>query len=127
MLRPAVALIGLVVLAACSSSPAGSTRNRHHITLNEIEATHVANAYDVVQALRPEFLRSRGVASIRSGTPEYAVVYIDGVRVGPLGELRRIPREQLEELRYLSGSDATTMYGTGHGGGAILVVTKRGR
>lgn len=127
MLRPAVALVGLVTLAGCSSASAGSVRDRDRITLAEIDGTHGANAYDVVQALRPEFLRSRGVASIRSATPQYAIVYIDGVRVGPLGELRRIPREQVEEIRYLSGSDATTVYGTGHGGGAILVTTKRGR
>lgn len=127
MLRPAVAFIGLLALASCSSAPAGTSRDRDRIILEEIEATPVANAYDVVQALRPEFLRSRGVASVRSGTPEYAIVYVDGVRTGGLGELRRVPREQLEEIRYLSGNDATTMYGTGHGGGAILVVTKRGR
>lgn len=127
MLRPAVALTGLLVLAACSSAPAGSSRDRDRITVTEIEATNVASAYDVVQALRPEFLRSRGVSSVRSGSPETAIVYVDGVRAGGLGELRRVPREQLEEISYMSGSDATTMYGTGHGGGAILVVTKRGR
>lgn len=128
MLRPAVAFIGVLALAACASAPGGtSERDRDRITLEEIESTPVGNAYDVVRALRPEFLRSRGVASVRSGSPEYAIVYVDGVRTGGLGELRRVPREQLEEIRYLSGSDATTMYGTGHGGGAILVVTKRGR
>lgn len=127
MLRPAVALTSLLVLAACASAPAGSSRDRDRITVTEIEATNVANAYDVVQALRPEFLRSRGVSSVRSGSPETAIVYVDGVRAGGLGELRRVPREQLEEISYMSGSDATTMYGTGHGGGAILVVTKRGR
>lgn len=127
MLRPAAALTGLLALAACASASAGTSRDRDRITLTEIEEAHVSNAYDLVQALRPEFLRSRGVSSVRSGTPEYAIVYIDGVRAGGPGELRRVPREQLQEISYMSGSDATTMYGTGHGGGAILVVTKRGR
>lgn len=127
MFRPALTLIGLAAFAACSSAPAGQTRDRHRITVQEIESTHVGSAYDVVQALRPEYLRSRGVASLRTATPEYAVVYIDGVRAGGLNELRRVPREQLAEVRYLSSGDATTAYGTGHGGGAIMVSTKRGR
>jgi hypothetical protein len=125
MVRPALVL-SFVILAACASSSGtqGPARQRNLITAAEIATVQTGSAYDVVQSLRPEFLRARGT-SAGTGVQEFAVVYVDGVRAGDPNELRRVPREVLQEIRYLSGNDATTMYGTGHGGGAILVVTKR--
>lgn len=118
-----------VVLAGCASSPGTSSpgRQRDLITFEEIAGSNVGTAYEVIEKLRPEYLRSRGsVSPLRSAEPERAVVYIDGVRSGGPDALRNIPRESLQEVRYLNGSDATTMYGTGHGGGAIQVRTRRG-
>ena len=125
MVRPALVL-SFVILAACASSSGtqGPARQRNLITAAEIATIQTGSAYDVVQSLRPEFLRARGT-SAGTGVQEFVVVYVDGVRAGDPNELRRVPREVLQEIRYLSGNDATTMYGTGHGGGAILVVTKR--
>lgn len=52
MLRPAVAFIGVLALAACASAPGGtSERDRDRITLEEIESTPVGNAYDVVREI----------------------------------------------------------------------------
>jgi hypothetical protein len=53
-------------------------------------------------------------------------VIVDGTRqqVG-LSILRSIRTFELQGLRYMSASDATTRYGTGFDGGAILVTTKR--
>ena len=116
-------------LAACASGPGGGTpgRQRDVITMEEIQTANVATAYDVIQMLRPEMLRSRGTASMQpTAGAEYAVVYVDGVRMGGLETLRNVPRESLQEVRYLNGSDATTLYGTGHAGGAIQVRTRRG-
>lgn len=126
MIRPALAILSLTLLAACASSaaPTGPRRQRDRISAEEIASVQVGTAYEVIEALRPEFLRARGSASM-SGAQEFAVVYIDGVRAGAPDELRRVPREVIGEIRYLSANDATTQYGTGHGGGAVLVVTKR--
>ena len=125
MLRHTQLLLAVLCVAACASSSAATPRRtRDVITAEEIARTRPGTAYDVVEALRPEFLRSRGPVST-DGTQEYAVVYLDGVRAGGLIELRRVPAEVLAEIRYISGPDATTRYGTGHAGGAILITTKR--
>jgi outer membrane cobalamin receptor len=121
-----VALFGLV-LAACASSGSqeGPARRRDTITAEEISGLQVTSGFEVVQQLRPEYLRTRGVQSMRSAGTQMAVVYVDGVRQGGPEALRQVPRESIQEIRYLNGSDATTQYGTGHGGGAILVRTRR--
>jgi hypothetical protein len=95
------------------------------ITAQEIAALTVVDAYEVVEKLRPEFLRSRGPSSIRNARPDYAIVYIDGVRAGGLSELRRVPRGVIAEIGYMAAADATTRYGIDHSGGAILVQTNR--
>jgi len=121
-----VAVIG-IVLAACASSGSqeGPARRRDVISAQEISGLQVASGYEVVQQLRPEYLRTRGVQSMQTASTQLAVVYVDGVRHGGPEALRQIPRESIQEIRYLNGSDATTQYGTGHGGGAILVRTRR--
>jgi hypothetical protein len=89
-----------------------------------MEALQVATAYEVVEQLRPEYLRNRGPTSVSRPTPPEAVVYLDGVRQGGLETLRRIRKQTLREIRYMDAREATTLYGTGHRAGAILVVTR---
>lgn len=124
--RLLVVLLTVVSLHACASSGSRTApKQRNLITAEEFATLNVMDAYEVVEKLRPEFLRSRGVGSLRSRQPDLPVVYIDGVRAGGLGELRRVPRTVLAEISYLAAADATTRYGIDHVGGAILVVTNR--
>jgi hypothetical protein len=126
MLRRTGLSVTLLILLACGGArTAGGQRDRDLITEPEIVATQLRDAYEVVQALRPEFLRTRGVSSFRATDPVEAVVYVDGVRQGALATLRRVSWEVLREIRYIDAREATTRYGTGHGAGAILVATKR--
>ncbi len=81
-------------------------------------------AYDVIQYLRPQFLRQRGTTSGTASGPAMPVVYVNGMRYGGVRSLKNIFTEQVLEIRYLSPSDATTRFGIGHTGGAILVTTK---
>jgi hypothetical protein len=46
------------------------------------------------------------------------------VRHGGLDFLQTIRVEMVEQMEYLDASDATTRFGTGHGGGAIVVLTR---
>jgi hypothetical protein len=95
------------------------------ISTDEIAAVTAMTASDVVHQLRPNWLRSRGPVSTSRVTPEVPIIYIDEVRSSDPNTLERIPKQIVFEIRYLSGTDATTRFGMGHGGGAILVRTRR--
>jgi hypothetical protein len=61
--------------------------------------------------------------SITQGRQEI-VVYIDQTRMGGPSSLSQIPITEVKEIQYLSGTDATQRFGTGHGSGAIIVLRK---
>ena len=89
----------------------------------------LANAFLVVQRLRPAMLRVRGgstSSSSQGGVDRTAlVVYFDSQPMGGVDALREVLTTQVREIRYLSASDATTMFGTGHMSGAIQIISKR--
>jgi hypothetical protein len=117
-------LVGAMLAGCASGRPRGPQRQADVITFAEIEPLRVATAYEVVEQLRPEFFRTRGSASVRDPTPAEAVVYLDGSRMGPPATLRSVSKTTLKEIRYLDANAATVQFGTGHRGGAILVVTR---
>lgn len=136
-----VLLLALVLLsAACAgarsstSAPVddgegGAVGGLRHISWAEIEATgdNSLTAWDLIQRLRPAMLRPR-TFSLRGGRSSAAVspvAYLDNVRLNDLRSLQQVWREQVYEIRYLSASEATTRWGTGHASGAILVITRR--
>ena len=123
---PAVLKIGvlLVAIVACSSAtqkrPAGS--NARLITTDEIDVTRFSTAFEVVQALRPQWLRMRGQTSINMS--ESIKVYFDDVLLGTPSQLRNVPARAITWMRFLDGNEATTRWGLDHGQGAILVSSK---
>ena len=126
---PAVfVVLGLVLIGACSQAqPEGRpTRDRNVLTAAELERVAVETAYDAIQRLRPDFLRPRGRLSLENPAASLPVVYLDDIRLGGPDALRTIRVADVHEIRYLSASDATTRYGTGHPGGVIAVITRKG-
>ena len=123
------ALLVLPLLLACSSGPrtesATPRGSRDLITRAQIERNVAADAWDLVQRLRPEYLRPQRGASSLSAPPLSAVVYLDGVKRGTPELLRSLRTSDIEEIRFISGTDATTRWGTDHGGGVIEVKTRR--
>jgi hypothetical protein len=126
MKRVWVATLALL-LVACASGPSSGQRGRDRnlITAEEIAALPPTNASDIVERLRPNWLRYRGPSSIRDGTPVVPIIYIDDIRSGSLQDLLRVRSEIIREIRYINGRDATTKWGLDHGGGVILVTTGR--
>jgi outer membrane cobalamin receptor len=116
------ALLLCLTLAGCATSnPTRSATSSDVISRADIEASSAANAYELVQELRPQFLRRRGQTSMRDPGSGYPVVYINDVRHGSLDVLYTIRLEEIDEIRYIGSSDATTRWGTGHTGGVIQV------
>jgi hypothetical protein len=159
----AVALLTGVVAASGQQVSASKNRNRNVITTEEVENAQVNNAYQVIERIRPEFLRrmtrqqtlgagatgrlsgSRGQSGgagmsggggdvpIPGGSdPGYsqpepaqtAAVFVDGTQMGGMDELQQVASNMIEEIRFLSGTDAQTKYGPRFSAGVIEVTLK---
>ncbi len=110
--------------ASPSSAPSPS-RRFDLITADELVGTPFVNALDAIQKLRPAMLVPRGDAagsSVRSGPPVLQI-YVNNVNMGGASALRDLPIVGIKEIRYLSPTDATQRFGSGNGGGAIVITT----
>ncbi|MDE0358423.1 MAG: hypothetical protein OXN92_12800 [Gammaproteobacteria bacterium] len=118
--------LALAVVSACvvgAPGPARST-SQGDITRPELEQILSESAYQAVEQLRPSWLFYRRTPTISNPNPEPAV-YVDQAKLLALDDLRSIPVQDVEQIRFLSSRDATTIYGTGHMWGAIVVTTRR--
>ena len=134
--RCASVVLALVVSACASSqdtpfggefatSAAASQGNSRLIVRAQLERLAGQSAWRAVETLNPRWLRSRSV-SVNYG-PSYARVVVDGTVRRVLTDLYRMSTNNIETMRYLSATDATTKYGTGYAGGVIEVTMRRGR
>ena len=116
-------------------------RDRSVIGIREIREARAENVYELVRSLRPEWLRTRGVASMRE-TPRgrstgpnpddveitqpgigTVKVYLDDSHYGDLDSLRELQPGHVGEIRFLDTREATMKWGGGHLHGAIHVIT----
>jgi hypothetical protein len=123
-----LALLGGVALTACVNVREPSTRpgplsnaSSVGILQDEIARSHAATVYDAIQLTRPVFLVSQSDLAPLAERQ----VYLDGMLLGGIDELRRIPASSVREIRFVRTLDVGS--GMGHRGGAILVITKVGR
>jgi hypothetical protein len=118
-------LLMLGATAACASSGGGGGGGGagNAITREMIDNPSNQNAFTIVQRFRPRWLSPRTQGTIANPEPSFAQVYVDDVRFGPIDTLYRIDGTQIERIEYMSGLDATTRFGIGHDGGAIMVWT----
>ena len=128
--RGLLALLALLpALAACGGGAAqggpGSSLSPDLIGLDEIEASSTTNAWDLINQVRPNWLRGRGTPSLRNTQVPLPLVYVDDRRQGDLNVLRSFPTGGIAELRYINATTATTRFGNGHAGGVIQIVPRR--
>src|SRR5687767_4000874 len=131
MTRTAVVLLALTMaldLTACAAGGAAGAassprRNPNRITAEELAEASVNSLtlYDAIQRLRPTWLRSRGVTSISGGGGSTLPSVLINDAPQSIDALRGIRASDARELEFLSGADATTLYGTGHVNGMIKV------
>ena len=131
-----VLVLAPVVSACASSSDAPFSEDAERATRAtggsstlivraQLEILTPRSAWDAVETLNRRWLRARRSSTPASG-PAYARVVLDGVVRGQIDVLRQLNTTNIETMRYLSATDATTRYGTGFPGGVIEVDT-RGR
>lgn len=97
---------------------------RDVISKEEIVESGATNLYEVVQRLRPGWLRSGNVSNIRGGGTS-VVVYQNNTPLGGPEALRQLTPGYAASLRYLDGNEASnTLPGLGSRtvAGAIVVV-----
>ena len=109
------------VACATAGTPAGTRSPQDRITRADLERNPVSTAYEIIQRLRPQWLRLRGPQSITGDTD--LVVYVNNARMGGSDSLRGISLAGVEFLRFLDPAAATLRWGAGHGSGAILIST----
>lgn len=116
--------LAMACLCACLPVGQGTRGDRNTITPEEVQSAGVSNAYQLVERLRPLWLRSRGGRSVRLETE--ILVYLDGAMLGDLDSLRTIPIDIVVSLRALDSAEAMRLPGLGsrHVERAIMVVTR---
>lgn len=118
---PFVAVVAATVVGGCttasgSRAPRG---DRNLLTQEQLLATHQTNLYDIVEALRSNWLRTHGVDSFAAPTPVW--VYFDDARLGGIESLRAVSPHAVTYVRYYDGVAATARWGVGHGQGVIFI------
>ena len=120
-------LLALAVVVACATTggPAVPSSDRNVITETELSSVPAPNLYDLIEKLRPNFLRSRGQTSFSTPGTEYAAVYVDGQPYGDLRSLRTLIPSQVGQVRYYDAPSAAAQFGIINATGVIDVTTRR--
>lgn len=113
------ALLALLALAACAPGPTPpgwpSLGAHATVTAGELALRGGTDLYDALVRCRPMWLR----AGRRTDWPP--VGYLNGLRLADLSALAAVQVDEVLDVVLLTGPDATTRFGTGHSGGAIVV------
>ena len=124
MRKSILALILPLTLVACATgAPGGQRINPNLISRTEIDEAGPSSIHDLIQKLRPIWLRERGAISFMDETD--LVIYLDGSRLGGREELRNFYTHNVETVEFLDARRATNRFGSGHENGAILIRTRR--
>ena len=130
MIKPLLLLVTLGIAAGCASQGTGgkavARTDPNVIRRSEVSDAQLLdyNVYQVVQQLRPRFLANLGPTAIGPDGGGL-LVYLEATRLGNVNTMRDIRMVEIEEIRYLSPSEATLRYGTGHANGVILLTRTR--
>ena len=127
--RRLLILMTLLIGAACSAGTmdgetAFRTRTRANlITFGEIrERGPFSSLYDLVEELRPRWLRSQGPDSL-IGAQGRVQVHMDGNPLGGVEALRRLSAHGVTSVQWVSPIDAAARFGVGNSHGAIVIST----
>jgi hypothetical protein len=118
-------VLTLLLMAGCGLQQGGegtSRSDRSMLQATEMQATGYSDLFQVIQTLRPQWLRLQGATSFRG--QEEILVYLDGNRMGGVETLRQIAPSSVSSAQFLSGLEATQRWGLGHGMGAIVISTR---
>ena len=122
-------LIALALTTACASSGTPGSRPNGRaaadvLTRDEIQSAQWQSAYELIQTLRPRWLRAHGPDSILGESPEVQV-HLDENRLGGVATLRNIATTNITSIRFVDPVTAAGQWGGDHANGAIIISTQR--
>ena len=130
------ALVVVVTTACASTGATGATnaadaastarrptvsRSANVISAQEIALERASSAWDLVERLRPYYLRGRS-AGFTSAAP---IVYMDDIMLGGIENLRMINAHDVLEIRYEKGEEMFVRQQEASGHQVIHVLTRR--
>jgi hypothetical protein len=119
----------LVAFGACASSGSAVSAggSLDHVTSAEIASSSATNAYELIQRLRPNWLRTPNVGSIGGGARSQVVaVFLDDQRLGDLDSLKNLSAAGIRSMQWLDAAKAGTVLnipGSDPIAGAIIIKT----
>ena len=120
--RPGTFTLALAPAAPRAAEELNIESRENVLTAAEIAPHDMTTAMELIQQLRPAWLRTRGTRSF--GGPISPRVIVDALTPQDASILGTIHRDSILEMRYLTPQEATLRYGTGFPAGAIVVRTK---
>jgi hypothetical protein len=131
--------LAIVLLAAgCASAGERNTSisSRDVLTREQLAEVRAVNAYEAVQRLRSQWLRSQGAVMVRTGdlgataeNPEMvgAVVrvFVDNQQMGNVDALRSIEIGAVDFIQYYRPAEAAGRWGRQAGSGPVIYVSTR--
>jgi hypothetical protein len=111
MMRLLVITLTALATACAGTSRSGALGDPNMLLEDEIAASSARHAYELIEHLRPRWLRERSGRSLRLDT--VILVFLDGTRFGEVGSLHSIPIESIRRIRVLDAAEAGQLPGLG--------------
>lgn len=122
----ALAALAAAFMVGCApprmTSEGDAPPDRNVISLEQVEAARVDNAYELVRMHHPMWLRKRGANTLQNDGD--IVVYLNDTRMGGPDVLRQIETISITSIRFYDVGAANFKFGAGHTHGAIQVSTR---
>jgi len=128
IVRAFVPLCALALVASAAAAQAKPKSSSTVITQEEIDRARpsVGNAFDVVQLLRPRWLRAREMVRLPSAGSEAQMaeihVYMEDRDKGDVEFLKTIPAELVFSLKYMSMTEVGARFGPSSGPGIVVTL-----
>lgn len=118
-------MTAVALSAACATAGERTGGSGAVLEAAEIQAAgpQIRTAFDAIEQLRPQFLRTRANPTVGGSRLDPIRVYVNGTPWGAPESLRNVRAEEVVRIRFIRPGDAQTRYGMDHGSGALEVTT----
>ena len=119
-------LATLLTVTACAARKGADSSGRFDlITAEELQQQgQYSNLYDVIEVLRPRWLRPQGGPDTFTGHEGQVQVHMDGNWMGDVNVLRGLSPAGVTSISWMKPLEASGRFGLDHSHGAIIISTR---